>query len=381
MKRTFAALARHARLASSRKRERALVLVPHEGGVADAYLIDQVRESHELRVTEERKGVAWSELAPLHPLAVPYLPPVVIATPPQDVITLATTIEIERANPQVRMQATEFQEVLKKLQVSLWAEHRPRIAEKLGVDAIDAVLVSFRVESVRVEGAEVLNPHELVGSHVELDVSVRFVSRDTFERAREAAPVPFFADPAWMLVSGHDPVAPAVLLAQSDPAVLVTAASGKRGLREASRLELEWTASDITRELELRWALSPKAAAGMLARFAEGAAHGSVDHAIAASVAAPREALDRELRAARVSSPLVTVADIRIPPSSGRGSIELIDLDPALPLRASGLELAEGAPDALVLAAFAEFYYNERYSKLNAWLRQRIAWLGSAGTH
>ena len=119
----------------------------------------------------------------------------------------------------------------------------------------------------------------------------------------------------------------------------------------------------------------------MLARFAEGAAHGSVDHAIAASVAAPREALDRELRAARVSSPLVTVADIRIPPSSGRGSIELIDLDPALPLRASGLELAEGAPDALVLAAFAEFYYNERYSKLNAWLRQRIAWLGSAGTH
>lgn len=378
MLRTLAAIARHVRPGTSGKRDRALVLVPG-GATADAYLIDHVRDAHHVTVYSHVPDVPWSELAPLHPAVVPYLPPVVIATAPLDAVTLATSITLERPRPETRVHAGEFQEALKKLQVSLWAEHRARIAEKLGVDPIDAVLVSFRVESVRVEGSEVLNPHELVGGRVDIDVTVRFVSRDTFERAREAAPAPFFSDPAWALVAGHDAVAPAVLIAQGAPAVLVTAPDERARMREVTRMPLQWSPADITRELEVRWALSRAAADDVLAGYLAGSATGDVARVIEGIVGEPRKSLDRELGNLKVRDSVATITSASIPPSSGRGAIELVRVKPHNTLRSTGLELVGTEADALVLAAFSEFYYSERYSKLNAWLRQRIAWLGTAG--
>ncbi len=378
MLRTLAALARHARPGSAGKRDRALVLVPG-GATADAYFIDHVRDAHHVAISSQVFGVPWADLAAPHPAAVPYLPPVVIATPPLDAVTLATSITLERPRPDTRVHAGEFQEALKKLQVTLWAEHRARIAEKLGVDPIDAVLVSFRVDSVRVEGSEVLNPHELVGGRVDIDVTVRFVSRDTFERGREAAPAPFFADPAWALVAGHDPVADKLLVAQGSPSVLIVAPPEGAPMREVTRMPLGWSPADVTRELEVRWALSAEAADDVLAGYAAGAAYGEVAAAIEGVVAEPRRALDRELASLKVRDSIATVTDAHLPPSSGRGAIELVRVKPHEPLRSTGLALESADADALVLAAFSEFYYSERYSKLNAWLRQRIAWLGTAG--
>lgn len=376
MRRTIRSLVRHARLAPNR-RDRALVLIPN-GPTAHAYLFGIAPDGHQLSVLDAERDVPWEDLSPLHPALAPYLPPVVVASPALGVATLSVPVSFERHNPAARVHPNEFQEVLKKLQVSLWAEHRPRIAADLGVDPIDAVLVSFRVESVRVGGSEVLNPSDLSGSPVELDVVVRFVARDTFERAREATPAPFFADPAWTLVAGHNAVAPAVLLAQGDPVVLAQNHGG-RGIHEIARTPLEWSPADISRELELRWGLSRKAATDLLAVHVAGLTAGSVHDAIESAIAAPRAALDKEMRGERLASPLLVASDMAIPSASGKGSLQLATLNAADVLHATGLAF-DGEASALGLAAFAEFYYSERYSELNAWLRQRIAWLGTAGS-
>ncbi len=377
MRRTLKALVRYARLAPNR-RDRVLVLVP-KGGVADAYLFGIARDGHKLTVIEAEKDVAWSELAPLHPALAPHLPPVVIASPALGVATLSISVVFDRVNPESRVRASEFQDVLKKLQVTLWAEHRPRIAAELGVEPIDAVLASFRVESVRVGGSEVLNPGELTGSPVELDVLVRFVARDTFERAREATPAPFFGDPAWTLVASQGAVSPAVLLAQGSPTVLIADQPSRRGIHEIARMPLEWSPVDICRELELRWGISRSAAAELMKLHVEGETSGSLRDAIASATQAPRAALDRELRSVKIHGALPVASEIPIPQSKGRGAVELSELDVRATLRATGLEF-EGDASLLALAAFAEFYYSERYSELNAWLRQRIAWLGTAGS-
>lgn len=373
MQRTLRSLILHARVAPDR-RDRALVLVPN-GPTADAYLLAIARDGHELKLVESERDVPWDRLRPLHPTIARYLPPVVMASPALGVVTLSLPVSFERAHPGMRVHPNEFQEALKKLQVALWAEHRPRIAAQLGVEPIDAVLASFRVESVRVNGAEVLDPSDLTGSLVELDVTVRFVARETFERAREAAPAPYFADPAWSLVAGHGAVAPAVLLAQGDPVVLAADAMAE-GIREIARRPLTWSPNDLARELEIRWGLSRKAAGELLAVHVAGLTAGSVRQAIEAAVAAPRAALDAELRKARVRGSLPVASDIRIPASS---VVTLEELDACATLRATGLDF-EGEASVLALAAFAEFYYSERYSGLNAWLRQRIAWLGTAGS-
>lgn|GEM_PF-6305884 len=380
MKRTISRLARHLRSAVSRDRDRALVLVPLGHGMVDAWLVGHAKGERTLQVRRELSGVAWAELAAPHPLAARYLPPVVIATPARDTVTLQATLTIDRADPKARMNAGEFQEGLKKLQVQLWAEHRPRIAADLGVEPIDAVLVSFSVESVRVDGAEVIDPDDLLGARVELDVTVRFVGRDTFERAREAAAVPFFADPAWTIVAGHEPVAPALLLADADPAILIKADVGSDGMREAERVILPWSAGDVTRELEVRWAVSRAAAEAALSSHAEGVTFATTRIAVESAVRGPRDLLDRSLRAAKAPTPLPVISRVALPAGEGKGAVELVPLDPGRILRDTGLELGEGSYDPLVVAAFAEFYYNERYSRLNAWLRQRIAWLGTAGT-
>lgn len=376
VRRTISSLLRHARLAPNR-RDRALVLVPN-GSTAHAYLFGIAPDGHLLTVLDAERDVPWEDLRPLHPVLAPYLPPVVVASPSLGVATLSVPVSFERHNPHARVHPNEFQEVLKKLQVSLWAEHRPRIAAQLGVDPIDAVLVSFRVESVRVGGSEVLNPSDLTGSPVELDVVVRFVARETFERAREATPAPFFADPAWTLVAGHNAVAPAVLLAQGEPVVLASDAGGS-GIHEIARESLVWSPNDVARELELRWGLSRKAATDLLAVHVAGLTAGSVRDAIDSAISAPRAALDREIRSTRLKGTLLTASDISIPAKSDSGGIELAPLDATAVLRATGLEFA-GEASVLSLAAFAEFYYSERYSELNAWLRQRIAWLGTAGS-
>ncbi len=372
MIRTLHSIIRHARLATNR-RDRALVLVPN-GPSADAYLFAIARDGHRLQLLESETDVPWDRLRPMHPAIARYLPPAVVASPALGVVTLSLPVSFEREHPLMRVHLAEFQEALKKLQVSLWAEQRPRVAAQLGVDPIDAVLASFRVDSVRVNGAEVLDPSDLTGSPVELDVTVRFVARETFERAREAAPAPYFADPAWSLVAGHSAVAPAVLLAQGNPVVL--AADARRdAVREIARSPLSWSPNDLARELELRWGLSRRAAADLLAVHVAGLTAGSVRRAVDEAIAAPRAALDEELRKARARGPLPVASDIRIP--STEGSVVLEDLDAQAALRATGLEF-DGEASVLALAAFAEFYYSERYSGLNAWLRRRIAWLGTA---
>lgn len=376
VRRTLKSLVRHARLAPNR-RDRALVLVP-DGGVAHAYLFGIARDGHQLELLDAERDVPWADYHPLHPALAPYLPQVVIASPALGVATLSVPVSFTRQDPDARVQASEFQEVLKKLQVSLWAEHRPRIAASLGVDPIDAVLVSFSVDSVRVGGSEVLDPKSLSGSPVELDVTVRFVARETFERAREATPAPYFADPAWTITAGKSAVAPAVLLAQGQPVVLV-ADQRREGAHEIARIPLEWSPADLPRELELRWGLSRKAATDLLAVHVAGLTAGTVRDAIDAAIREPRAALDRELKGGRLHGPLPVASDIGIPASSARGAQELASLDPADVLRPTGLAF-DGQASVLALAAFAEFYYSERYSELNAWLRQRIAWLGSAGS-
>ena len=378
MRRTLAALLRNARHASLGKRERALVLVP-QGAEVDAHLLARDADGHGVSVVESREGVAWEEVAHAHPLAARYLPPVVVATPALDAATLTVPVAIARANPAARVHPSEFQDALRRLHVSLWAEHRPRVAEGLGVEPIDAVLTSFRVDSVRIGGSEVLDPRELAGGEVELDVAVRFVRRDTFERAREATGAPFFADPAWALVAGHGAAAPAALLARTSPAVLVTGAREVGGMREIGRHALSWSPDDVTREIELRFALSRAAARRVLAQHVAGETSGPLAAAIAEIVAAPRAALDRELRAAGVAGPLATLSDVAIPASEAKGAVALVPLEAREAIAPTGLAL-ESEADPLVLAAFGEFYYNERYSELNAWLRQRITWLGTGGT-
>lgn len=376
MRRTLKSIARHARLAPNR-RDRALVLVP-DGGVAHAYLFGIARDGHQLELLDTERDVPWADYHPLHPALAPYLPPVVIASPALGVVTLSMPVSFSRPNPGVRVRAAEFQEVLKKLQVSIWAEHRPRIAAALGVDPIDAVLVSFRVDAVRVNGSEVLDPQNLSGSPVELDVTVRFVARETFERAREAAPAPYFADPAWSLVTGPGAVAPAMLFAQSEPVVLV-ADTREQGTHEIARVPLEWSPADIARELELRWGLSRKAASNLLAVHVAGLTAGSVRDAIDSAIKEPRAALDKELHRGKLRGALPFVSGISIPASRARGAQELVRLDAADVLRPTGLSF-DGEADTLALAAFSEFYYSERYSELNAWLRRRIAWLGTASS-
>lgn len=343
------------------------------------YLFGIDAQGHKLSVIEHETDVAWAKLAPPHHLLSKYLPPVVVASPPLTVASLSIPVVFDRPNPTARVRASEFQDVLKKLQVSLWAEHRNRIAEALGVEPIDAVLVSFRVESVRVGGSEVLNPSELTGSPVELHVVVRFVARDTFERAREATRAPFFSDPAWMLVSGHGAPVPAVLLAQGNPTVLVGERAMKNDVHEIIRVPLNWSPSDVSREIEVRWGLSPKAATDLLAHHVAGQTGGSVRDSLDAALSGPRAALDSELRAMRVTGPLAVSSETAIPDTTAKGGVHLEPLDAQTMLRTTGLEF-EGTADILALAAFAEFYYSERYSELNAWLRQRIAWLGTTSS-
>lgn len=377
MKRTIDALIRHARLANKR-RDRVLVIVPHEK-YAQAYLFGIAPDGHQVRVLETYEQIGWADFAPIHPVLARYLPPVVIASHPSQTVTLSVPVMLERANPAMRVRVSEFQDVLKKLQVSLWAEHRTRIAEALGVDPIDAVLVAFRVESVRVAGSEVLNPHDLTGSPIELDVLVRFVARDTFERAREATPAPYFADPAWAMVGRDAATSVPVLLAEQERAVLI-APRDTVGIHEIQRIPLEWSPADVCRELEIRWGISKTAAAGILDKYVAGETTGTMKTGIAQATREARQALDIELtRVTRGVHHLLVASDVSIPAGMGKSSHALQAMTPDMLLRATGLSL-EGAASARALAAFAEFYYSERYSELNAWLRQRIAWLGSAGS-
>lgn len=377
MLRTLSTILRHARLVAQR-RDRVLVLVP-QGGTVDAYLFAVRPDEHRVSIIETDLQASWGDFAPLRPTLAQYLPPVVIATPTLRTATLSVPVSFDRPNAHGPVRAQEFQDVLKRLQVSLWAEQRPRIAEALGVDPIDAVLASFRLESVRVQGSEVLNPTELMGNYVELDVLVRFVARDIFDRSLEATPSPFFADPAWRLVTGGGAVAPAVLFAHESPAVLVADRPHTGGMHEIVRLPLSWSPADVARELELRWGVSREVATRVLAQHVGGATMGTVHAGINDAVASARAALDAELRATRLSGELPVVSDIPIPASPGQSAVRLVPLVAHRVLQGSGLEF-EGDVDPRAVAAFAEFYYSERYNELNAWLRQRISWLGTASS-
>ena len=56
MRRAFASLLRHARLAPVSKRERAMVIVP-KGGVVDAYLLAKDADGHRVSVEESLRAV------------------------------------------------------------------------------------------------------------------------------------------------------------------------------------------------------------------------------------------------------------------------------------------------------------------------------------
>lgn len=376
MRRTLTSLARSAVLASD-GRELVTVLVPApDGRVMDTYLFHVDRAASAVRVVERRQGVRWSEIAPAHPALARTLPPVVVAAAPQAAVTLTATARVSGVAAGGGLQRDALQEMLKKLQVDLWAEYRPRIAAQLGVEPIDAVLAAFRVLSVAVGGAEVVSMEEVGDRDAEVTVLVRFVARDTFERARETTPAPFFADPAWTLVAGEASIASAVLLAAQDPAVLV-ADRPSRGVRELARVPLAWSARDVARELEIRWGVSAAVATEVLRAHVAGETVGSVRAGIEVATERPRRALYDELRTLRVRGELPIVTAVPFPPGEGREQVAIRSFNPADVLRSTGMVL-EGTANVRSLAALVEFYYSERYSDLNAWLSKRITWLGSA---
>lgn len=373
-----------------RKQEKFLILQASEHGTSGfMFLLDEEKNLHFKKSWPE---FSWSRVSRLIRRHLEHWKIIVVADA-SVATTMSYPLSLIRDSKKDSISASELENLLGQALVRVWNECRREASKKLGLDELDTIIIDQSVTRFKIDGHRVVNPigfrAEKIEAVLDLTITNRLIFEDwkNFFGSGEENHF-FFTESAKSILASlkrATPIPINLLTLRSNRADSFILGDGKSGLN-IKRESLAWSTGQIINSIAEFWSLSRSSSL-------------KVYHQFLSNKLAPKttDALNKILK------PTIRSLIGNISQQNFKGTV-FVDSDLPLPFvfpHRLGRVALEELPDKSILsdlgfliedkdwpfkskeifthlAPFVEFYYNNRDSAINHWLKRRIHWLGSS---
>jgi len=315
---------------------------------------------------------------------------VIIAADPSLAYTTVVPVLLERESDKP-LAAIELENLLSQAVGRIFNQCRDAASRALGVDDLDAVLVTSRVLDFKVDGHRVMNPVGFRAATVDAVFDLTLTTRAVLAQVRSLIGMRhgfFFteigrAELVALRAIQEPPVhLVAVGVPQSSLLTLRKAAVG----HSIQRMVLTWRSDTLRSAIADEWGVSATAAEELYAAYLRGDFSPRAARTMAAVLKPTLTTFFAGLVAHHVRGTVYLTTPLPLPLALPfrRGSVTITEPPLERILTHAGFTLRQPvrgiAPRELFrrLAPFFEFYYDRGDSEINRWLRRHLSWLGSS---
>lgn len=313
----------------------------------------------------------------------------VVSVDPSLIFVASTLIEFSCDTADRPLEPVELENLLAQSVGRIFNQCRRKASGELGVDELDTILADSRISGFKADGHHVINPLGFKARKIEASLELIFTPREIFNtvknfiRGRDDF---FFTGvlraelASFARVSGRN----FNLLATQGLDSYILSFRTEQGRRKTSRKKLSWSADAFPKAISKEWSLGAAAGETVYEAYLKKEISPAMDKFLRRILNIAADSLLRELEKGGLAGTVYLDAE-NLPfelLAGRRKSFKKLPLEEFFDK--SGFVLG-GRERPLLgqdvfreLAPFFEFYYDNKESDVNHWLRRRLHWLGSA---
>ncbi len=374
----------------SGKQEKFLILQASDHGTAGfMFALDEEKNLHFKKFWPE---FSWSKVSRLIRRHLEHWKIIVVADS-SVATTMSYPLSLVRDSKKDSISAPELENLLGQALVKVWNECRSEASKKLGLDELDTIIIDQSVTRFKIDGHRVVNPIGFRAEKIEAVLDLTITNRLIFEDWKNFFGIGdenrfFFTESAKAILAGLKRAVPLpinLLVLRSHRADGFVLGDKKSGL-SIKRQSLSWGTNQIIGALSSAWGLNLSSSLKVYQKFLASGLAPKTAEALGKILKPAIRNLTQEINHQNFKGTVYLDSDIPLPfvfPYRS-GKITLEELPDKSILSDLGFSIEDkdwpfkSKEIFTHLAPFVEFYYNNRDSAINHWLKRRIHWLGSS---